>query len=212
MNPAPKLQPAFFGGLVIGVLSALPIISVGNCCCCLWVVAGGIVAAWIMQANHPSAITIADGAVVGLLAGLVGAFVMLLLSIPISITLGPIQERFIERLLESSTDLPPATEAKCSRTRAADRVRWASLITFVFQLVVGSIFATVGGILGTLLFRKGPAAGSTPPPLPCAVRGLPAVGRFPAAGRIRSRRPAPDHPPPRGGGAGLGTAPFRSPY
>ena len=41
MNPAaPKFQPALYGGLFIGVLSALPIINIGNCCC-LWVTAGG---------------------------------------------------------------------------------------------------------------------------------------------------------------------------
>jgi hypothetical protein len=147
------------------VLSALPIISAGNCCCCLWVVAGGIVAAWIMQANHPSAITVADGAMVGLLAGLIGSVVMLLLSIPISITLGPIQERFIERLLESSGDLPPGLKDAFENARGRPGPL-GILITFVFQLVVGSIFATVGGMLGTLIFRKGPAAGSTPPPLP----------------------------------------------
>ena len=35
--PASKLQPALLGGLFIGVLSALPIISAGNCFCCMWV-------------------------------------------------------------------------------------------------------------------------------------------------------------------------------
>ena len=38
MPTPPKLQPALFGGLFIGVLSALPLVSVGNCCC-LWVIA-----------------------------------------------------------------------------------------------------------------------------------------------------------------------------
>ena len=42
MNPAaPKLQPALYGGLFIGVLSALPLINIGNCCC-LWVIGGGV--------------------------------------------------------------------------------------------------------------------------------------------------------------------------
>ena len=34
-------QPALIGGVVMGVLSALPIVSGGNLCCCLWVVSGG---------------------------------------------------------------------------------------------------------------------------------------------------------------------------
>ena len=66
MNPAPpRLQPAFCGGLFIGVLSALPIINIGNCCC-LWVLGGGVLAAYLMQQNHPYPITAADGALVGL--------------------------------------------------------------------------------------------------------------------------------------------------
>jgi hypothetical protein len=49
MNPAaPKLQPALFGGLFIGVLSALPIINIANCCC-LWVIGGGVLATYLMQ-------------------------------------------------------------------------------------------------------------------------------------------------------------------
>ena len=42
------------GGLVIGVLSALPFISAGNCCCCLWFVTGGVLAAYLMQQNQPA--------------------------------------------------------------------------------------------------------------------------------------------------------------
>ena len=37
-----KLQPALLGGLLIGVLSALPFVSVLNGCCCLWVILGGV--------------------------------------------------------------------------------------------------------------------------------------------------------------------------
>ena len=40
MSPA-LLQPVLFGGLFMGVLSALPIISIGNCCC-LWIMGGGM--------------------------------------------------------------------------------------------------------------------------------------------------------------------------
>ena len=46
--PSSKLQPALYGGLLLGVLSALPIISLGNCACCLWVLAGGAMAAYLL--------------------------------------------------------------------------------------------------------------------------------------------------------------------
>jgi hypothetical protein len=78
-------QPALIGGLVGGVLSALPLVSGGNLCCCLWVVSGGVVAAYLLQQNQTAPIVASDGALVGLLAGVVGAFVYLVVSIPINL-------------------------------------------------------------------------------------------------------------------------------
>ncbi|MDO8680687.1 MAG: DUF5518 domain-containing protein, partial [Acidobacteriota bacterium] len=77
MAPA-KTQPALLGGLAIGVLSALPVISLANCCCA-WILFGGALAAYLMQQNHPEPVNAGDGAIVGLLAGIVGAFVWLVL-------------------------------------------------------------------------------------------------------------------------------------
>src|SRR5687768_13677392 len=72
---APKLLPALLGGLFIGVLSSLPFVSAVNTCCCLWVVTGGMLATWLMQQNTPRPVTMGEGALVGLLAGLVGSVV-----------------------------------------------------------------------------------------------------------------------------------------
>ena len=55
-----KTNPVLVGGLVMGVLSALPIISAGNLCCCLWIISGGLVAAYVLQQNQPTPITPAD--------------------------------------------------------------------------------------------------------------------------------------------------------
>ena len=65
-----RLQPAIIGGAVIGVLSALPLISAGNCCCCLWVIGGGAVAAYLLQQHQATPITVGDGAVAGGVKGL----------------------------------------------------------------------------------------------------------------------------------------------
>ena len=94
-----RLQPALFGGLLIGVLSALPLVNVGNCCCCLWVVAGGMLAVHLRQQSSPFAITSAEGAYVGFLAGLFGGVLGVLLSIPIDLMMGPFNRRFMEWVL-----------------------------------------------------------------------------------------------------------------
>ena len=64
-----KLQPAVLGGLLIGVLSALPFISALNACCCLWVLAGGLLTTYLLQERSTAPVTAGEAAVAGLLAG-----------------------------------------------------------------------------------------------------------------------------------------------
>ncbi len=44
LAPPSKMQPALIGGVILGVLSAVPFVNALNCLCCLWVIAGGVVA------------------------------------------------------------------------------------------------------------------------------------------------------------------------
>src|SRR3954471_21182489 len=91
------------GGLVVGVLSALPIVSFGNCCC-LWILGGGAVAAYVLQTNEAGPITPADGAMVGLLAGLTGAAIHFALSIPIDLMFGPWERSLGERVRDMTNN------------------------------------------------------------------------------------------------------------
>lgn len=145
-----RLQPALVGGLVLGVLSALPIISAGNACCCLWVVGGGAAAAYLLQQNQPTPITQGDGALVGLLAGIVGAFVYLLVSIPITFLIAPLQRAVLQRIVESG-NIPP--EFRDYLTSYVGGVI-GLIFGFVFMLMAGAIFSTLGGLLGAMFFRK----------------------------------------------------------
>ena len=94
MDPAaPKLQPAFFGGLFIGVLSALPIINIGNCCCCLWVIGGGVLAAYLMQQNYPYPSPSPTARWSGCWRASSAACSAPLLSIPMDMMMGPFSGR-----------------------------------------------------------------------------------------------------------------------
>jgi hypothetical protein len=166
MNPAPKLQPAVFGGLFIGVLSALPIINIGNCCC-LWVIGGGVLATYLMQQNHPYPIAAADGALVGLLAGLMGGVLGALLSIPIEMMMGPVQRQLLERILANAQEMPEETRRLIENMQGG-----AVAIAFklVFSTLIGAVFGMLGGLLGVALFKK-----KDLPPPPGTVEVLPPV-------------------------------------
>jgi hypothetical protein len=154
-----RTQPALIGGLIAGVLSALPFVSAGNLCCCLWVVSGGAAAAYVLQQNQPAAITPGDGAVVGLFAGVIGAVVWLVLSIPITFLIGPMEQRLFQRITENMNSMPPEFRAYMG-PYVGGSIRLA--VFFICMLFVGPIFSTLGGLLGAVIFRK-PQAPPGPP-------------------------------------------------
>ncbi len=160
--PSSKLQPALLGGLLLGVLSALPIIKMGNACCCLWVLAGGAVAAYLLQRNQAGPITAGDGAGVGFLAGVFGAIVWQVVALPLAIFWGPIETQFAARLLENM-NLPENARPVLETLRENAGF---SVLRFIiggfFTLCVSLIFSTLGGLIGAGLFRKK----VTPPPDP----------------------------------------------
>src|SRR5512137_102616 len=131
------LRPAFLGGLLAGVLSALPLVSVGNCCCCLWVIGGGLLAAYLLQQGRPTAIDVGDGALVGLLAGIFGAIVSSVLSVPITLTVGPIQAQIIERLIQNLPNMPPEMQSALDNMRTGGIGAVGVVLGFFVMLVVG---------------------------------------------------------------------------
>lgn len=165
-----RLQPALFGGLLIGVLSALPIVNMGNCCCCLWVVAGGALAVYLRQQNTPFALTSSEGALMGLLAGVIGGIIGAIISVPMMAIMGPFQQQMIERILSSRADIPPESrdmiEKMIRRNGGFGAVAFA--MQLVWGLVTGAVFGMLGGLLGVAMFKK-----DAPPPPPGTVQVLP---------------------------------------
>jgi len=167
------VQPAFMAGLVIGVLSGLPVVNVGNCCCCLWVVSGGALAAYLLQQNTARAITVADGMFVGLIAGVIGAVIGAPISWVASGLMGSMfdQAAFIDQILQNAGNIPPemrdALERAKSGAFATGMGAATAVVGLLISLVVNAIFATIGGLIGALLFKKEPPVEFvTPPPVP----------------------------------------------
>jgi hypothetical protein len=172
MTPS-KTQPALLGGLAIGVLSALPVVNLANCCCA-WILFGGGLAAYLMQQNHAEPISAGDGAVAGLMAGAVGAFVWAAISLTIHTALAPFQAQMLRRALENANDFPPAARDFLQSMAGQAAIGVGMVLLFVVMLCVSSFFGMLGGLFGALIFRKNapppppvdPGSTFTPPPLP----------------------------------------------
>jgi hypothetical protein len=164
MTPA-KVQPALLGGVTIGVLSALPFVMIGNCCCCAWVLLGGALSSYLMQQNHPEPIEVGDGAVVGLMSGGFGAVVWLVLAPVINIFMMPMQSGLVQQVLRDSANLPPAMRDILESTQSAPAIGLGLVFSFFVMLTVMTMFGMLGGIFGALMFRKNRPA-VVPPPIP----------------------------------------------
>jgi hypothetical protein len=141
----------------MGVLSALPLISAGNCCC-LWVIGGGMVAAYLLQQGRSTPITPGDGALVGLLAGLIGACVEVVVSIPVTLLVGPFERAFAQRVLDMAGNMPPEWRDVIERSSRGDHTAaWfiaGRVAALMFWLGVGAVFSTLGGLIGAAVFKK----------------------------------------------------------
>jgi hypothetical protein len=138
-------------------LSALPIVALGNFCCCLWVVSGGAVSAYALQQRQSTPLTPGDGALVGLFAGLIGTLIYLLLSVPISVVMAPFERQIVERLATFG-NLPPEFREYANRPAGLRVV--GVLLDFVVRLFVDAIFSTLGGVLGAVVFVKKTPSGA----------------------------------------------------
>jgi len=161
------VQPILLGGLFIGILSALPIVQLCNCCC-LWIVGGGVLAAYLQQQNQPSPLTITQGARVGLVAGIVGAVIWLIASQALDVVMAPIQQRLADEVLRNARELPPNVRTWLE-SAGANRAG-GYIFGFTLLLIFGSIASALGGAAGAAYFRNDvpPALGGpiSPPPLP----------------------------------------------
>jgi hypothetical protein len=169
------LQASLLGGVALGVLSALPIIGLANCCCA-WILLGGGLASYQLQQDRSAPISFGDGALVGLLAGLIGAVVWTLVSLPINALMAPLQQGMMEQMASRSADMPPEARDFLAMLDSAPARGLAAVLGFVLKLIVCGIFGLIGGLLGTVFFRKSPPpapeagwpppSSFTPPPIP----------------------------------------------
>lgn len=168
-----KIQPALLGGLVIGVLWSVPFLNLINFCCCLGVMMGGALAAWQLIKRSPTLpVSSGDGAVVGMLAGVVGAGVYLVLGIPIGLVFSESGLAVVRTLFESfnNPEINRAMEEaiKSSQNRGLGERLVEALVSWLIVSVISVGFSTIGGLIGVSIFekRKGQYPPQPPPGFP----------------------------------------------
>ena len=175
MNERPSIvTPALIGGVALGITSALPLVNLVNCACCALVIGGGILASFLYLRDYPPhlpEITYGDGAVLGLLTGVIGGFVWAIVDLPLSFLKFQLGTGLgdLSQLQEALSDpnIPPALREFLLNAFQGGAGTLGIMIFGVFvNLVVSVIFATIGAIIGVALFKRKPTY--NPPPMPGA--------------------------------------------
>jgi hypothetical protein len=141
-----KLKPALLGGLVVGLLSAIPFV---NYCCCIWGIGGGGLASFLYMKESPTKIGPGDGAMLGGLAGLIGALIYLIVGVPIAYFIsGAAMEDAFQR---ANIHLP-----------------FTGFLLFLMSGLIGGlcllVLAVIGGLIAVPVFEKRTDAPPPPPP------------------------------------------------
>jgi len=156
-----KFKPALIGGVFIGVLSVIPFVSAANLCCCLWAILGGLLATYLYVKNSPTPAGAGDGAVLGVIAGAIGAVIHFAIGIPIALAMGPVMRDMIVRLMQN------VDPRQAEMMRQQFEAQGNAIAPIIIQSLVISallfVFAILGGLLGVAIFEKRKNA---PPPPP----------------------------------------------
>jgi len=165
-----KLKPAIIGGVVLGLLSVIPFVNAANLCCCLWAIVGGLLATFLYVKNSPTPVSAGDGAMVGGLAGLVGAVISVVLGIPIDLAMGPVMRNMMISLV-ARLDPRQADLVRQQIEAAGGPSLIGTIVNALILAVLLVIFSIIGGLLGVPIFEK--RKGGPPPPPPINVGGGP---------------------------------------
>lgn len=152
-----KIKPALLGGGALGLLlvftvllQALPFMRFAGCCNCLWPIAAGVLATMFYVKNSPTPATMADGAILGALAGVIGGLIYLVVGLPLSVLINGLAAMDAQ-VRQFNPDFPISGVILL-------------VISGIIGFVIFVVLATIGGVIGVPIFEKRKGTIETPPP------------------------------------------------
>jgi hypothetical protein len=159
-----KTKAALIGGVIAGILSAIPFI---NYCCCIWAIGGGILAVFLFVKDTGEVVTPGAGAAIGAIAGGIGAVIYLIIALPLNLVIG--------------SAAMAAQMAQLERSGVS--IPFSGIALLIVGVIIGAILVFIltllGGVIGAPIFGKGRGAAAPPPPPPPPAGGF---GGGPAGG------------------------------
>lgn len=150
-----KQQSIILGGAVVALLST-SYLGFINCLCCLGVVVGSMLAVWHYTETNGLTIKAGEGAVMGLVAALLGSVVAVVLNY-VLMQMGIRHDvALLNAILDAFRESMPPEQYEDLAAQAEEPLRLGPyLFNSTLGVAVSGIFGAVGGAIGAALFKKG---------------------------------------------------------
>ncbi len=148
------LMPALYGGIIMGVISTVPVLSLVNCLCCAGVMFGGFMAVFfykkeLMPGMAP--LTSSDGLQLGALAGVIGGIVGAVLTVLMLKIVGNVNGQMMMNMMESFREsIPSENWEQMEMDILAEEL---SVMKIILGLVIDVIFGLLGGLIGYSILK-----------------------------------------------------------
>jgi len=149
-----KQQSIILGGLVAGLLST-SYLGMINFLCCAGVIVGALVAVWHYTDTYELTIKAGQGAVLGLLAALVGWAIALILNF-VLIKAGIRSDQIITQFfLDRFGDSMPPEQYDTLVDQMESPITLAGYLGNSLWGLISLAFGAAGGAIGAVIFKKG---------------------------------------------------------
>jgi hypothetical protein len=149
MNNRSMLIAAGIGGLVMAAVSKIPVINCLNCLFCVGIWGSGILAVWFYRLSEKDqpGLTIGQGALIGLLAGVEAAVLAALIGVIFS-------GAGMFASLDMIRNMPGVSAGASDMFRQATAFGGGLIGGLLCNLVLYPLFGAIGGVIATALIWK----------------------------------------------------------
>lgn len=164
MQPKPgKLIPVLIGGAAMTATTVVPVLNMINCICCAGIMGGAVLATFMFKKNFPDDMpfTVGDGAVIGVLSGLVGAVLNALITVlmlgassaGMSVEFDQKFDEIIRQLEAQGQDPHVVSQIRDFFVQVADSALLLFFLILAASIFIFAVFGVLGGLIGGSIFR-----------------------------------------------------------
>ena len=149
-------QAVVLGALVAALTDSLPLLNLVNCLCCIGIASGGMITLWVLRRQMPEKefFTTPEVIHLGLVTGLLGAFLSFVFQYIVFLIYGNWQVQWLLQAMNNMEELPPLWEKLYEELQKPEYQGFAGLAILVRNLIIFPVFTFFGALLMNKIFIR----------------------------------------------------------